>query len=257
MGCQDTGEEASDEIPLLHVARRAGGIRRADIAFRAGRRPGGEDRLGRPRPARALENDPRHAARAARGRHRARTDSGTDRGAAGGAVEPRVQRARRRPRLLQRVLVRVGQGGQPDGDDRRPARRARAAEAGRPATRKRAAGGPECAGRGAPHLARHVGLRPLHNPLGSAGAADQLQQQLEHPPDPRLRRDLPGDDPRRAHHPAGRPAAHRRRYPPVAGRRPRPLGRRHAGHRDHQLQRQEQLQRVAGRPAPGRADPAR
>ena len=56
-----------------------------------------------------------------------------------------------------------------------PPRRARAAEAGRPATRKRAAGGPECAGRGAPHLARHVGLRPLHNPLGSAGAADQLQ----------------------------------------------------------------------------------
>ena len=58
----------------------------------------------------------------------------------------------------------------------------------------------------------------------AAGAADT-------PP----RGDLPRDDPRRPHHPAGWPRAPAAVDPPVAGRLPRPLGGRHARCRDHQL----------------------
>ena len=49
----------------------------------------------------------------------------------------------------------------------------------------------------------------------------------------------------------GRP--HTNRAPPVAGRFARPVGGQRAGHRHHQLQRQDQLPGIRRGPAPGRA----
>ena len=54
---------------------------------------------------------------------------------------------------------------------------------------------------------------------------------------PRVRIDSHGDGPYRANRAARRPSALRRALPPVVGRFPRPLGRRHAGGRDDQFPR--------------------
>ena len=78
------------------------------------------------------------------------------------------------------------------------------------------------------HLARHA----RHD------AARLLQPQLPDRPDQGLRGDPRRDGPRRAHHPARRPAARQPERSAVAGRLARPLRRQHAGHRNHQLQRQ-------------------
>ncbi len=63
----------------------------------------------------------------------------------------------------------------------------------------------------------------------------RLQHLLPDRADPRPRGVRARDDPRRAHHPARRRAACRRRDPAMARRRAGVLGRRHAGGRDHEF----------------------
>ena len=65
----------------------------------------------------------------------------------------------------------------------------------------------------------------------------RLRRRLPDPAIVRLRGDLLRDDPRGPHHPA-RPSAPAGRHPTVERRPARPLGGRHAGDRDDQLQRQ-------------------
>ena len=62
-------------------------------------------------------------------------------------------------------------------------------------------------------------------------------------PDAGSRCDSHRADSRRPHHPAAWRPARPRRHPAVAGRLPRTLGRRHAGRRDDQFQRQGQRSR--------------
>ena len=66
----------------------------------------------------------------------------------------------------------------------------------------------------------------------------RLQQRLPDHPDSGLRVGRRRDDPRDAHHPDRRPAAAERTNPAVEWRAARPLGRQHAGGREHQLQQQ-------------------
>ena len=80
--------------------------------------------------------------------------------------------------------------------------------------------------------ALHPGLQ-----LRAADGPRRLQQQRADLPDTRPRRDSQRDDPRRAHHPAGRPSAPAADVRQWIGRLARPLGRRHAGRRDDELLR--------------------
>ena len=76
-------------------------------------------------------------------------------------------------------------------------------------------------------------------PMMNAGYNSQLPDRAG----PWRRDDPHRDDPRRARHPARRPAGAAARRPPVDGRLARALGRQHAGRRDDELQRQERVPR--------------
>ena len=80
-------------------------------------------------------------------------------------------------------------------------------------------------------------LRSLHHARAPRiDDAGDLRQLVPDRAGPGLRRDPLRDDPRDAHHPARRPPASHAEDPQRDGRRPRPLGRQHAGRRDHQFQ---------------------
>ena len=170
--------------------------------------------------------------------------------------------ARHQGRAHRRGVRREGAARRAHAHDRRERRRLvpqrqLVADAFVPAdvAHRRSAGRPHAgarAGRRGPaHAAGHLrqrsaqrprglhALRPLHHARRDrVDDAEDLRQRLPHRAGAGLRRDHGGDDSRGARDPARRPAARRRRRPRVPRRLARPLGRQHAGHRDHQLQRQ-------------------
>ena len=96
---------------------------------------------------------------------------------------------------------------------------------------------------GALHHLRAAERQPAH----------ALQQQHPDRAGARLRGDRARDDSRGAGRAARRPLAAERARPGMDRRLARPLGRRHAGRRDDEFQRQEQLPRVDDRSASHRA----
>ena len=93
-------------------------------------------------------------------------------------------------------------------------------------------------------------ITPRHPRLDDAG---DLRQRLRHHAGSRLRGHPLRDDPRDAHHPARQQPAPAGLVPALRRRRARPLGRRHAGGRDHQLQRGVRLPRREPQPEDDRA----
>ena len=93
--------------------------------------------------------------------------------------------------------------------------------------------------------------RALHR-LGARGPAEPAARLQRHPPDlpdPGLRRRVHrAEHQPPAHHPARRPPAAPGPDPPVPGRLAGPLGGRHAGRRDHELQRETALPGIYRRP---------
>ncbi len=91
----------------------------------------------------------------------------------------------------------------------------------------------------------HADRLALHHHGRSRPAADErrLQRQLPDRAVAGLRDDSHRDDSRRAHHPARQSSAAAVAGAPVGGPLARTLGRRHAGRRDDELQRQEPVQR--------------
>ena len=139
-------------------------------------------------------------------------------------------------RRLQRRLARFrdGQPGPAHVADCRSGRRQAAAARGNRAP----PGGGARAAAPAPgrFLAGPDQLGPLHHLPRRAAGFHRLQQHLPDTPGARLRLHPRGGHPRRAHHSARRAPAAGRRHPPVERQLARPLGRRHAGGRDGQLQ---------------------
>ena len=78
--------------------------------------------------------------------------------------------------------------------------------------------------------------------LGSADDLGHVQQQSANRPGARLRHDLQRDGPQRANHPDRRSST--RHAPAVDGRLARPVGGRHARHRDAELQARDQPARI-------------
>ena len=163
----------------------------------------------------------------------------------------RVLFARRGHRQLQPVLAGRPGFRQPDlAGDRSSDRTVAGLHPAGPAADRR----PDraCCRQPGVFLDRPAAAGALHH-LRDAEPVRRLQQLLPDHPDPRTRRVPARDDPRRPHHPAGRLAACRRCHPAVARRRPRLVGRGHAGRRDDELLGR---QRVAGRTVPAdRAGP--
>jgi hypothetical protein len=198
------------------------------------------------RPAGHLDQRHADAARAAARHGRPgvphRAGGGRARGP-GGRAPGRGRRARGetggagqgRHRQLQPVLERLGLD-----DPAHQADRARRRSAGWPGPGPSRGRGPARRGAEAQHRAsgvhEHVG--PVH--LARRPGVDhpgRLQQRLPDRADAGPRGDSRRDDPRRADHPGERAGAAAPDAAPDRGRLARPLGRRHPGGRDHQLQR--------------------
>ena len=124
---------------------------------------------------------------------------------------------------VQQLLGRERATLHPDLARDRSARRA-ASRPDRAGARARRRGG-RIAQRRTRLVHRPEPLRPVHH-ARPAGRDDSrlLQPQLPDPPDARPRGHPGRDDPRRAHHPAGRSGARARGRRPVAGPFARPLG---------------------------------
>ena len=237
--------EVSDDSAIS--PRRVGRARAPRVAPGRRRRAGcSAHGVGRPGSPGDLHQQDHHAARAARGAgrqgvpHRRR---GGGAGAGAAAAQPgsagraaAAHRGRRQRRRLQQLLAgRRHAPDQPHLADRRSAQRpAAGADRGRDGPQ----GGPRrvISRRRPLRLLGGPGAeRPLPGLVGRpADAAERLQQQLHRDADARPRGDLRGDDPRHAHHPHRRARSSSDERAPVARRRPRPLGRRHAGRRDHE-----------------------
>ena len=93
-------------------------------------------------------------------------------------------------------------------------------------------------------MARSLALGTLHH-ARHAEDSEQLQQQLAHPADRATCRDPAGNDSRNPDHSARWPSSRAGKRAPMARRFARPLGKRHARRRDHQLQRQRGVQGFA------------